>query len=75
MTYSSALFSSETTDLPAAQHHKYEQLAKAIELQPGQSVLEIGCGWGGFAEFAAKTYGARVLALTISREQHEMLRR
>lgn len=54
MTYSSALFPAETADLPAAQQHKYEQLAKAIELRPGQSVLEIGCGWGGFAEFAAK---------------------
>ncbi|WP_025032368.1 SAM-dependent methyltransferase [Bradyrhizobium sp. DOA9] len=75
MTYSSALFSAETTDLPAAQRHKYEQLAKAIELQPGQSVLEIGCGWGGFAEFAAKTYGASVLALTISKEQHEFASR
>lgn len=75
MTYSSALFSPETTDLAAAQQHKYEQLAKAIELQPGQSVLEIGCGWGGFAEFAAKTYGANVLALTISKEQHDFARR
>ncbi|TGN84266.1 class I SAM-dependent methyltransferase [Bradyrhizobium yuanmingense] len=75
MTYSSALFSAETTDLPAAQQHKYEQLAKAIELQPGQTVLEIGCGWGGFAEFAAKTYGASVLALTISKEQHEFASR
>ena len=75
MTYSSALFSPETTDLPAAQQRKYEQLARAIELQPGQSVLEIGCGWGGFAEFAAKTYGANVLALTISKEQHDFARR
>ncbi|HXH47014.1 MAG TPA: cyclopropane-fatty-acyl-phospholipid synthase family protein [Bradyrhizobium sp.] len=75
MTYSSALFPAETADLPAGQRHKYEQLAKAIELQPGQSVLEIGCGWGGFAEFAAKTYGANVLALTISKEQHEFARR
>ncbi len=75
MTYSSALFSAETADLPAAQRHKYEQLAKAIELQSGQTLLEIGCGWGGFAEFAAKTYGASVLALTISKEQHEFARR
>lgn len=75
MTYSSALFPAETADLPAAQQHKYEQLAQAIELQPGQSVLEIGCGWGGFAEFAARTYGASVLALTISKEQHEFARR
>jgi cyclopropane-fatty-acyl-phospholipid synthase len=75
MTYSSALFSPETTDLREAQQRKYEQLAKAIELQPGQNVLEIGCGWGGFAEFAAKTYGANVLALTISKEQHDFARR
>ncbi|MBR0740006.1 class I SAM-dependent methyltransferase [Bradyrhizobium liaoningense] len=75
MTYSSALFSAETPDLFAAQQNKYGQLAKAIELQPGQTVLEIGCGWGGFAEFAAKTYGASVLALTISKEQYEFARR
>jgi cyclopropane-fatty-acyl-phospholipid synthase len=75
MTYSSALFSAETADLAAAQRNKYEQLARAIELQPGHKVLEIGCGWGGFAEFAAKTYGASVLALTISKEQHEFARR
>jgi cyclopropane-fatty-acyl-phospholipid synthase len=75
MTYSSALFSPGTTDLLAAQRHKYEQLANAIELRPGQTLLEIGCGWGGFAEFAAKTYGASVLALTISKEQHEFARR
>ncbi|MDA9466861.1 SAM-dependent methyltransferase [Bradyrhizobium sp. CCBAU 53415] len=75
MTYSSALFPVETADLPSAQQHKYEQLAKVIELRPGQSVLEIGCGWGGFAEFAAKTYGASVVALTISKEQHEFARR
>jgi len=70
MTYSSALFSPEATDLLAAQRHKYEQLAKAIELRPGHTLLEIGCGWGGFAEYAAKTCGAKVLALTISKEQH-----
>lgn len=75
MTYSSALFSAETADLAAAQRHKYEQLAKAIELQSAQTVLEIGCGWGGFAEFAAKTYGVSVLALTISKEQHEFARK
>ncbi|MBW7973180.1 cyclopropane-fatty-acyl-phospholipid synthase family protein [Bradyrhizobium sp. BR 10289] len=75
MTYSSALFSAETTDLAAAQRNKYEQLAKDIDLQPGQSLLEIGCGWGGFAEFAAKTRDVRILALTISKEQHDFARR
>jgi len=75
MTYSSALFSPETTDLLGAQQQKYEQLAKAIDLQPGHTLLEIGCGWGGFAEFAARTRGARVLALTISKQQHEFASR
>ena len=69
MTYSSALFEDHTPDLTAAQNNKYRRLAEAIDLQPGQKVLEIGCGWGGFAEYAAKTYGANVVGLTISTEQ------
>lgn len=71
MTYSSALFEDGTHDLTAAQHNKYRRLAEAINLQPGQKVLEIGCGWGGFAEYAAKNYDARVVGLTISTEQRD----
>ncbi|WP_375413044.1 class I SAM-dependent methyltransferase [uncultured Bradyrhizobium sp.] len=71
MTYSSALFEDDTPDLTAAQNNKYRRLAEAIDLQPGQSVLEIGCGWGGFAEYAAKNYGTSVVGLTISKEQHD----
>jgi cyclopropane-fatty-acyl-phospholipid synthase len=71
MTYSSALFEEGTNDLTAAQQNKYRRLAEAINLQPDQRVLEIGCGWGGFAEFAAKTYGVKVVGLTISQEQRE----
>jgi cyclopropane-fatty-acyl-phospholipid synthase len=71
MTYSSALFEDHTTDLTAAQNNKYRRLAEAIDLKAGQTLLEIGCGWGGFAEYAAKTYGARVVGLTISREQRD----
>ncbi len=71
MTYSSALFEDGTADLTAAQHNKYRRLAEAIDLQPGQRLLEIGCGWGGFAEYAARTYGAKVVGLTISREQRD----
>lgn len=70
MTYSSALFDG-TDDLGAAQEMKYRRLAEAIHLQPGNTVLEIGCGWGGFAEFAAKSYDARVVGLTISSEQRD----
>jgi len=71
MTYSSALFEDDTSDLTAAQHNKYRRLAEAIDLQPGQRLLEIGCGWGGFAEYVAKTFGAKVVGLTISREQRD----
>ena len=71
MTYSSALFEEGTADLTAAQNNKYRRLAEAIDLRPGQKLLEIGCGWGGFAEYAAKTYGANVVGLTISKEQRE----
>jgi cyclopropane-fatty-acyl-phospholipid synthase len=71
MTYSSALFEEGAADLTAAQNNKYRRLAEAIDLRPGQKLLEIGCGWGGFAEFAAKTFGAKVVGLTISREQRD----
>jgi cyclopropane-fatty-acyl-phospholipid synthase len=74
MTYSSALFESGANDLSSAQTNKYRRLAEAIQLKPGQKVLEIGCGWGGFAEFAAKTFGVNVVGLTISREQCDYAR-
>src|ERR1700761_3788162 len=75
MTYSSALFEDDTPDLTAAQHNKYRRLAEAIDLQPGQRLLEIGCGWGGFAEYVAKTFGAKVVGLTISKEQRDFAER
>jgi cyclopropane-fatty-acyl-phospholipid synthase len=69
MTYSSALFAGEERDLERAQRAKYRALAEHLALKPGEHVLEIGCGWGGFAEFAAAEYGARVTGITISDEQ------
>jgi cyclopropane-fatty-acyl-phospholipid synthase len=71
MTYSSALFEDDTADLTSAQKNKYRRLAEAIDLRPGQKLLEIGCGWGGFAEYVAKTFGAKVVGLTISKEQRD----
>src|SRR6201994_2418174 len=71
MTYSSALYEDDTPDLTTAQKNKYRRLAEAIDLRPGQKVLEIGCGWGGFAEFAAKTLNGNVVGLTISKEQRD----
>ena len=71
MTYSSALYPDGETDLAAAQTAKYRALADALHLRPGMRVLEIGCGWGGFAEIAARDYGCHVTGLTISREQYD----
>jgi cyclopropane-fatty-acyl-phospholipid synthase len=75
MTYSSARFTRPDMALEAAQREKYAALARMMDLRAGQSVLEIGCGWGGFAEFAAREVGARVTAVTISREQFDFARR
>jgi cyclopropane-fatty-acyl-phospholipid synthase len=74
MTYSSARFERPGQPLSDAQTAKYRALARNMGLQTGQTVLEIGCGWGGFAEFAAKEVGARVTAITISEEQYRFAR-
>lgn len=70
MTYSSAVFARPDMTLEEAQREKYEALCRAMDLRPGMHVLEVGCGWGGFAEHAARERGARVTAITISAEQH-----
>lgn len=75
MTYSSARYERPGQPLSEAQANKYATLAREIGLQSGQSVLEIGCGWGGFAEFAAKEVGATVTGITISPSQAEFARK
>ena len=70
MTYSSALYRTGQESLERAQEQKYAQLCDTMGAQPGDHVLEIGCGWGGFAEYAARERGLRVTCLTISREQY-----
>ena len=74
MTYSSALYADGASDLAGAQINKYRSLANAIDLKPDDKVLEIGSGWGGFAEYAAKTVGARVVGITLSPSQHDFAR-
>ncbi|MFM2278797.1 MAG: hypothetical protein RLZZ444_1028 [Pseudomonadota bacterium] len=69
MTYSSALYQTGAEDLASAQRAKYQALAEATRIGPNDHVLEIGCGWGGFAEYAATEIGCKVTGLTISREQ------
>lgn len=70
MTYSAAWFERDDQDLREAQLAKYHRLARLADLQPGLDVLEIGCGWGGFARIAAEDYGCSVTGLTLSAEQH-----
>ncbi|MBW4708168.1 cyclopropane-fatty-acyl-phospholipid synthase family protein [Roseobacter sp. YSTF-M11] len=69
MTYSSALFETGQESMENAQIAKYKSMVDEMGAQPGDHILEIGCGWGGFAEYAAKERGLRVTGLTISEEQ------
>jgi len=71
MTYSSALFETGQESLEKAQTAKYASMVDQMGAQAGDHVLEIGCGWGGFAEYAARERGLRVTGLTISEEQYK----
>ncbi len=70
MTYSSAFFRSEEESLEQAQKNKYRKIISKAQISSSDHVLEIGCGWGGFALEAARTIGCRVTAVTISEQQH-----
>lgn len=74
MMYSSAIFARPGDSLEAAQTNKLRTICDKLDLSPGDRVLEIGTGWGGFAAFAAATYGCRVTTTTISAEQHAYAR-
>lgn len=69
MSYSSAKFDTGQESMEAAQIAKYASMVDQMGVKPGDHVLEIGCGWGGFAEYAAKERGLKVTGLTISKEQ------
>ncbi len=69
MTYSSAIFDTGQESTEKAQIAKYKSMVDEMGAQPGDHILEIGCGWGGFAEYAAKERGLKVTGLTISEEQ------
>lgn len=71
MTYSSARYTHPEQSLESAQAEKYENLCRLLKLQPGDRVLEIGCGWGGFALHAARHHGVHVTGVTISPAQHD----
>jgi cyclopropane-fatty-acyl-phospholipid synthase len=74
MTYSSALFTSPSETMEQAQTAKYDRLCRQLGLKPGEHVLEIGSGWGGFSKHAAKHYGVKITTVTISEEQFKYAR-
>ena len=75
LTYSSAIFDGRSENLSAAQNNKYQKLIDLIKPNSGDKVLEIGCGWGGFAEYLGKKYDVKLDCVTISQKQYEYAKR
>ena len=71
LTYSSAIFNEHSKNLTEAQNNKYQKLIDLIKPNNGDKVLEIGCGWGGFAEYLGKKYDVKLDCITISKKQFE----
>ena len=75
LTYSSAVYKNEKDDLEIAQRNKFQELINLMNIKDGKKVLEIGCGWGGFAEFLAKNYDVSIDCITISKNQYEFTKK
>ena len=71
LTYSSAIYENKDDNLEKAQNNKYQKLIDLLNLKDGNKVLEIGCGWGGFSEYLAKSHNVFIDCITISRKQYE----
>tara|TARA_B100000427_G_scaffold55901_1_gene43561 strand:+ start:6591 stop:7769 length:1179 start_codon:yes stop_codon:yes gene_type:complete len=71
LTYSSAIFEKQESNLESAQMNKYNKLISLISPNPGDKILEIGCGWGGFAEFVGKNFDVKMDCITISKKQFD----
>ena len=74
MSYSCAYWA-KADNLADAQRHKLELICRKLELQPGERLLDIGCGWGGLAHHAATHHGVNVVGITVSRQQLEYARK
>ena len=75
MTYSCAFFSRGARTLEEAQREKLELTCTKLNLQPGQRVLDVGCGWGSFAMHAAENHGVNVVGITLSEPQAALARK
>jgi len=75
LTYSCAYWDEGVTTLQAAQEAKYHHIARKLDLQPGQRLLDVGCGWGGMVLHAARYFGVSAVGITLSAAQHELARR
>lgn len=75
MTYSSALFSNQNRDLISGQENKYEHICKITNIKKGDNILEIGCGWGGLAEYIAKKFQTKITCITLSNKQAEYVKK
>ena len=71
LTYSSAIFDNDKQNLHEAQNNKYQKLINLLKPKENSKVLEIGCGWGGFAEYLGKNYNVKLDCITISQKQFE----
>lgn len=74
MVYSCAYFETGSESIEQAQEAKFRHLCRKLRLQPGEYLLDVGCGWGGLARFAAREFGARVFGITLSKEQLALAR-
>ena len=74
MMYSCAYFRSPADDLDVAQEAKLEHICRKLNLQPGERLLDIGCGWGGLVEFAASRFGVEAVGITLSQRQADLAR-
>ena len=75
LTYSCGYFTSESDSLEQAQLNKYEHICRKLKLQPGENLLDIGCGWGGMLIYAAQNYDVKGLGVTLSPNQYERAKR
>ena len=75
LTYSSAIYDNQNVSLEQAQKNKFEKLINLLNIRDGNKVLEIGCGWGGFAEYLAKKHNVSIDCITISKNQFEFTKK